>query len=227
MAPREDLRNATFVVAEEKPAGFPVKHLFQRDLVGGTLLLWLAFFMSLLVIYLLSSWLPTLIKSTGVSLKTASIVTAMFQVGGTLGALLLGWLMDRINPQYVLAVTYASAAVFIAVIGSVAAQPWLVAIAVFGAGFCISGSQTGANALAASYYPTDCRATGVSWANGVGRIGSVLGSMAGGLMLTLNWDLPTVFAVVAIPAVVAGSCLFAMGRYRAVRSQVPTLALAH
>jgi AAHS family 4-hydroxybenzoate transporter-like MFS transporter len=227
MAPELDLRNASFVVSEKKPSGFPISHLFKADLIRGTLLLWSAFFMSLLVIYLLSSWLPTLIKTTGVSLKTASIVTAMFQVGGTLGALLFGWLMDRINPQYVLAVTFAAAGVFIALIGSVTAQPWLVALVVFAAGFCISGSQTGANALAASFYPTDCRATGVSWANGIGRIGSVLGSMAGGLMLSFNWDLPTVFGVVAIPALVAGSCLFALGRYRAVRLQPGVLAASH
>ncbi len=217
----------SFVVSEKKPSGFPISHLLKADLIRGTLLLWSAFFMSLLVIYLLSSWLPTLIKTTGVSLKTASIVTAMFQVGGTLGALLFGWLMDRINPQYVLAVTYAAAGVFIALIGSATAQPYLVALVVFAAGFCISGSQTGANALAASFYPTDCRATGVSWANGIGRIGSVLGSMAGGLMLSFNWDLPTVFAVVAVPALVAGSCLFALGRYRAVRLQPGVLAASH
>ena len=67
----------------------------------------------------------------------------------------------------------------------------------------------------------------MSWANGVGRIGSVLGSMAGGLMLSFNWDLPTVFAIVAIPAVIAGSCLFALGRYRAVRVEPGVLAASH
>jgi len=227
IAPEQDLRNASFVVSEKKPGGFAISHLFKPDLMRGTLLLWSAFFMSLLVIYLLSSWLPTLIKSTGVSLKTASIVTAMFQVGGTLGALMFGWLMDRINPQYVLAVTYTAAGVFIALIGSVTAKPWMVALVVLAAGFCISGSQTGANALVASFYPTDCRATGVSWANGIGRIGSIVGSMAGGLMLSFDWDLPTVFAVVAIPALVAGSCLFALGRYRSGRLQTGVLAASH
>jgi AAHS family 4-hydroxybenzoate transporter-like MFS transporter len=66
--------------------------------------------------------------------------------------------------------------------------PWLVAVAVLGAGFCVSGSQVGANALSAAYYPTASRATGVSWANAVGRSGSVLGSMLGGLMLSLVQD---------------------------------------
>src|SRR5260221_4150595 len=139
----------------------------------------------------------------------------MFEVGGTAGAIALGFLMDRINPHYVLAVSYTLAGVFIAAIGSLAGAPGLVALAVFGAGFCISGSQVGANALSANFYPTDCRATGVSWANGVGRIGSVLGSVGGGAMLSMNLPLSTVFLIVGLPAVVAGMIILALGRYRA------------
>jgi MFS transporter, AAHS family, 4-hydroxybenzoate transporter len=162
---------------------------------------------------LLSSWLPTLIRSTGASLGTAAVVTAMFQVGGTLGAIALGRLMDLFDPHRVLGASYALAGLFIALIGSVAASPWLVALTVFGAGFCISGSQVGANALSAAFYPTASRATGVSWANAIGRSGSVLGSMVGGAMLGLGWGLPTVFTAVAVPAVIAGVSMFMMGVY--------------
>jgi AAHS family 4-hydroxybenzoate transporter-like MFS transporter len=225
IAPQENFDEVRFAMADKKLKGFPVGHLFKPDLFAGTLMLWLAFFMSLLIIYLLSSWLPTLIKSTGVSLKTASLVTAMFQVGGTLGAIALGWLMDRFNPHYVLAISYALAGVFIAAIGSLTATPWLVGLAVFAAGFCISGSQVGANALSASFYPTDCRATGVSWANGVGRIGSVLGSVGGGAMLAMDLALPTVFLIVGLPALVSGLTMLAMGRYRAVRARPLALAI--
>lgn len=225
IAPHENFDNVRFELENTKPKGFPVGHLFKPDLFAGTLMLWLAFFMSLLIIYLLSSWLPTLIKSTGVSLKTASLVTTMFQVGGTLGAIALGWLMDRFNPHYVLAISYALAGVFIAAIGSFTHTPWLVGLAVFAAGFCISGSQVGANALSASFYPTDCRATGVSWANGVGRIGSVLGSVGGGAMLSMNLSLPAVFLIVGFPALVAGGTMLAMGRYRAGRERRLALAV--
>jgi AAHS family 4-hydroxybenzoate transporter-like MFS transporter len=64
-------------------------------------------------------------------------------------------------------------------------------------------------------YPTASRATGVNWANGIGRIGSVLGSMLGGFMLSLGWGLPTVFGIVAIPTLVAGLSIFVMGLVRA------------
>lgn len=212
IAPDEDLSQASFCVPEKAQTGFPVKHLFDPALRRGTLLLWLTFFMSLLVIYLLSSWLPTLIKSTGRSLKDASLVTAMFQIGGTVGAIGLGQLMDRFNPQRVLGLAYLLAAFFVALIGSSTASTPLLVLAVFGAGICISGAQVGANALSAGFYPTASRATGVSWASGIGRIGSVLGSMAGGWMLALGWSLPVVFAAVGVPALVAAFGITLMGR---------------
>ncbi|MCX5543084.1 aromatic acid/H+ symport family MFS transporter [Paraburkholderia sp. CNPSo 3076] len=214
IAPDADLAGATFTTSGAKASGSPVGHLFRPELLRGTLLMWLAFFMSLLVIYLLSSWLPTLLRTTGASLRTAALVTAMFQVGGTLGAIVLGWLMDRLNPCYVLGASYAAAGVFTAAIGSLTATPWLAAIAVFLAGFCVSGSQVGANAFSAAFYPTDCRATGVSWANGIGRLGSVVGSVAGGAMLSTGLTLPSVFMIVGVPAVVAGIAMTALGRWR-------------
>jgi len=215
IAPRERVAPGSIVVADKRAPGSPVAHLFKPELVRGTLLLWLTFFMSLLVIYLLSSWLPTLLRATGISLKTAALVTMMFQVGGTLGAIVLGWLMDRANPHYVLAASYALAGVFITAIGSLTTAPWLAGVAVFAAGFCISGSQVGANALSAAYYPTDCRATGVSWANGVGRMGSVVGSVGGGTMLSMGLTMPALFLMVGIPAVMAGATMLRFGHHRA------------
>lgn len=218
IAPGTDLTGATFTGAT-KPHSSPVRQLFEGDLLLGTLLLWLACFMSLLVVYFLSSWLPSLIGGSGMSLKTASLITAMFQVGGTVGAIAIGRLMDKVNPHRVLGITYTTAAIFIFLIGLGFSIPWLMVPAVFGAGFCVSGSQVGVNALSAAFYPTASRATGVSWANGVGRIGSVLGSTLGSLMLSPGWGLPARFAIVAIPAVIAGIALFVMGLAQAPRRQ--------
>ncbi|NUT16269.1 MAG: aromatic acid/H+ symport family MFS transporter [Cupriavidus sp.] len=219
IAPHEDLRSASFAVSEQRATTSPVWHLFRPELLRGTLLFWLTFFMSLLVIYLLSSWLPTLLRGTGHSLRTAALVTTMFQVGGTAGAIALGWLMDRFNPHHVLATSYALAALGIAAVGSVAAEPVAAGVAVFVAGFCISGSQVGANALSASFYPTDCRATGVSWANGVGRMGSVVGSVGGATMLSMGLGMPALFAWIGVPALIAGLSMFSLGVVRRERPQ--------
>ena len=210
MAPAADLRGAVFT-GVRRPQGSPVMQLFTPEERRGTLLLWATFFMSLLVFYLLASWLPTVINSAGMSMKEASYFAMMLQLGGTAGAILIGLMMDRRNPHHVLAVSYASAAIFIALIGSATGSAVLLAMAVFGAGFCLAGSQVGANALSAGFYPTANRATGVAWANAVGRIGSVLGSMVGGILLGSGLGLPTMFTLIGIPVVIAGACMLIKG----------------
>jgi AAHS family 4-hydroxybenzoate transporter-like MFS transporter len=159
-----------------------------------------------------------LIKNTGRSLQDASLVTAMFQIGGTVGAIALGRWMDRYNPRHVLAIAYVIGAVFIALIGRSAGSTALLVVAVAIAGACASGGQVGANALAAEFYPTANRATGVAWALGMGRIGSIVGSMAGGWMLTVGWSLATVFEAVAIPSLVAAAGVLLMQGRTASRS---------
>ena len=110
-----------------------------------------------------------------------------------------------------LGAVYACGAAFIVLISLTTAMPWLMGLAVFGAGFCVSGGQVGANALSAAFYPTSYRATGVSWANGIGRSGSIVGSLLGGWMLALGWEVTTVYALVAIPALVAAAALLLLG----------------
>jgi MFS transporter, AAHS family, 4-hydroxybenzoate transporter len=210
IAPEMDFADARFTGAE--PAkGFPVTQLFTSGLAAGTLLLWVSFFMSLLVFYLLSSWLPTLITQAGWSLSNASLMAAMLAGGGVLGAVFIGWMMDRFNPHHVLAGFYVLAGGFVVLLGSSTAASWLLVFAIFAAGFCVAGAQTGLNALAAATYPTSSRATGVSWANAVGRSGSVLGSMVGGYLMSFGWDLATIFSVAAIPAFVAGAGMLLKG----------------
>ena len=211
IAPGEDFSAVTFARAEAAK-GFPVAHLFKDGRGVGTAFLWLTFFMSLLVFYLLSSWLPLLIAGAGWSLRHASLMAAMLAAGGTVGALVIGRLMDRYEPHRVLALSYLGAAVFIVLLGSAAASPALLMLGIFGAGFGVAGSQVGINALAAAYYATASRATGVSWANAVGRTGSIVGSMVGGLLLSFGWHLSTVFSVAAVPALVAAAAILAKGR---------------
>jgi AAHS family 4-hydroxybenzoate transporter-like MFS transporter len=178
--------------------------------IVGTVCLWLAFFMSLLVYYLLTSWLPTVIHDTGVPLGMTALVAAALPFGSTVGAVLIGRLMDRSSPCLVLASSYAIAALFILLIGIASS---------LGTG----GSQTGVNALAAAYYPTSSRASGVSWALGIGRVGSIVGSMVGGVLLAMHLGLSIMFVLVAIPTIVAALSMLAMGRHAAAlrSSEVP------
>jgi AAHS family 4-hydroxybenzoate transporter-like MFS transporter len=224
MAPAADLDDAAFVQPVKAP-GSPVGQLFHDGLGLGTLLIWTTFFMSLLVFYLLSSWLPLLITTAGFSMEHASLMGATLATGGTVGAILIGRLMDRFEPHKVLAGAYLVAGGFVILLGNAVATPWLLVLAIFGAGFGVAGAQVGINALAAGYYPTTSRATGVSWANAVGRTGSVLGSMVGGVLLSLGWDLATVFAAAALPAFLAALAMLAKGWLSRTRSAAAPAAV--
>ncbi|TMJ27042.1 MAG: MFS transporter [Alphaproteobacteria bacterium] len=201
-----------FIAPEEHPEGFPVEHLFTEGRALATVLIWVMFFTNLLVIYFCATWLPTVINNTGVSVRLAVIATALFQVGGIVGTLVLAVLIERFGPYRVLAGAYFAAAILIAAIGQAGSTIELVIPAVFGAGFCVVGAQIGANALTATFYPTFIRSTGVGWALGIGRVGSIIGPLLGGMMLSLQWHIPTIFFAGAVPVLIAGCAVLAMGR---------------
>ncbi|HEY6214343.1 MAG TPA: aromatic acid/H+ symport family MFS transporter [Vicinamibacterales bacterium] len=200
-----------------RPERLPVAQLFESGRSSMTILLWIVFFMSLLDLYFVTNWLPTLINDSGIALDRAVLVTAIFQLGGTVGTLTLGQLFDRLPPFRVLAATYLVAAALVAAIGLVAASIDALFIVAFGAGFCIVGGQTGANALTATVYPADIRATGVGWALGIGRIGSIVGPLVGGLLLTLKWETHDLFFVAAVPVLAAAASAFLIDRSPAYR----------
>jgi AAHS family 4-hydroxybenzoate transporter-like MFS transporter len=194
--------------------GVPARQIFADGLGAGTILLWCGFFMSLLIVYLVGNWLPLILTESGVAKSSAALITTGFHLGGSVGAIVLGRLMDRFDENTVLAASYALASVVILLISLASGTVALVAAGVFAAGFCISGAQVGLNAMASGYYPTSARGTGVSWANGIGRTGSIVGSLIGGTMLALGWGSSSIFLLLAIPALIASAAIFAMGHVR-------------
>lgn len=200
-----------FVVQEPKLAGLPVAHLFAEGRGWVTLLLWIVFFMSLLDLYLLSNWLPTVLNDLGVSVSAAAAIGAMLQVGGVVGTFALGHFIDRFSFR-ALALTYVVAAGAVAAIGLASHSIVLVTIAIFASGFCIVGGQIASNALTATFYPTAIRSTGVGWALGIGRIGSIIGPLVGGAMLARDMGAQTLFAVAAVPALVAWVAVLMLAR---------------
>nr|WP_240160846.1 aromatic acid/H+ symport family MFS transporter [Burkholderia sp. Ax-1719] len=217
------LETATrFVALESRPGRAAVRELLALPYRRGTLLLWITFFMGLSVLFLMASWLPTIITHSGGSMRAAALTTALWSVGGTTGGLLIGRVMDGSQPSRVLGVAYLCACVAICIVGQAYATPLVAAPFVFIAGMCISGTQVGVNGLAATLYPTAMRATGVAWATGIGRFGSMLGSAVGGYLLSSGLSYSVLFAIVAMPAVVAALSMFAMPR----RAAAPLAARA-
>lgn len=200
-----------FMLQEEGQvkAASPLGMIFSRRYLLGTLMLCLTYFMGLMIFYLLTSWLPLLIRETGASVTQASLITALFPLGGGLGVLIIGWLMDRMNPHKVVAVGYLLTGLFVGIIGYVYTSPLLMALTVFIAGTCMNGAQSSMPALAAGFYPTQSRATGVAWMLGLGRFGGILGAMSGGVLMQMQLSFSTIFTLLAIPALIAALALFA------------------
>lgn len=189
-----------------------VLHLLLTGRFGaGTLLLWLTYFMGLVIVYLLTSWLPTLMRDGGASLEQAAFIGALFQFGGVLSAVAVGWAMDRWNPHKVIGAFYLLAGVLAYCVGQSLGQVTLLATLVLLAGMCINGAQSAMPSLAARFYPTQMRATGVSWMLGIGRLGAILGAWAGASLLGLGWSFEQVLTTLAVPAALAASAVLIKG----------------
>jgi AAHS family 4-hydroxybenzoate transporter-like MFS transporter len=210
--PKASLSAATrFVVHEPELAGTPVLHLFRGGRTLATLLLWVVFFMSLLDLYFLSNWLPTVLNDLGASVSAAAAIGSMLQVGGIVGTFALGSIIDRFSFR-ALALVYFVAVFAVGAIGHLGHSAILVTLAIFAAGFCIVGGQIAANALAAAFYPTAVRATGVGWALGIGRVGSIVGPLVGGALLSMKWSAAEVFMTAAGAALCAALAAFSLSR---------------
>lgn len=213
-----DFTNVKFTVPEVvgAEAESSIKALFRHNNAFGTAFLWITYFMGLVVVYMLTGWLPTLMKEAGIPLAEAAVVTGMFMFGSTFGTILMGWLMDRMNNHVVMGVSYAAAAVCVVAIGMHPGDVGLLRVLVFAAGFAM-GAQVSMVILAAQFYQTQCRATGVSWMLGIGRFGGILGASMGGILMTMGWDFRTIFFGLAIPATLAAIAVSAKGVYYARR----------
>lgn len=197
-----------FTSPEAAPANKqPIAVLFSAGYALRTFCLWVTYFMGLLVIYLTTSWLPTMMKDAGATIERAAQVTAVFQLGGTAGAILVGLTMDRLRPNRVISAAYLFGGFALIALGANGVTSAWIALLVGVVGFFLSGAQTGLNAFAPGCYPTIARATGVSWMLGVGRLGSILGSSIGGFLLSQGWGFEGIFMALAIPASIAAAAI--------------------
>ncbi|MFG0850885.1 MFS transporter [Pseudomonas sp. FYR_2] len=205
IAPQVVAEAGSFPVPEQKAVA--ARNVFAVIFSGtyglGTLLLWLTYFMGLVIVYLLTSWLPTLMRDSGASMEQAAFIGALFQFGGVLSAVGVGWAMDRFNPHKVIGIFYLLAGVFAYAVGQSLGNITVLATLVLIAGMCVNGAQSAMPSLAARFYPTQGRATGVSWMLGIGRFGAILGAWSGATLLGLGWNFEQVLTALLVPAALA------------------------
>jgi AAHS family 4-hydroxybenzoate transporter-like MFS transporter len=208
--------NAKFVIEDEKQyPGFSPAYLFRDGLALITPLVWLLFALNLMGYFFLISWTPILMTATKLPPATAALAGALLQVGGTVGALLLCWWLQR-HRFLALAVMFAVAVPVVASIGFAGlASKAAVLTATFFAGFFVLGIQSGINVIGALIYPTSLRANGSGWELGIGRIGSIAGPLVGALLIGLPVE--RLYMWSALPFVVGAVVCFIVYRLNAAR----------
>ncbi|OQR35983.1 aromatic acid/H+ symport family MFS transporter [Pseudomonas sp. T] len=213
IAPAEVVAARDFSVPEQKTVQSRnvFRVIFSGTYSAGTLLLWLTYFMGLVIVYLLTSWLPTLMRDAGASMEQAAFIGALFQLGGVLSSVAVGWAMDRFNPHKVIGIFYCLAGVFAYCVGQSLGTVTLLATLVLAAGMCVNGAQSAMPSLAARFYPTQGRATGVSWMLGIGRFGAILGAWIGATLLGLGWNFEQVLTALMVPAAIATAAVLIKG----------------
>ncbi len=188
------------VPAEDKAGSAPIKQLFKDGRGFSTVMLWLAFFMCLFMVYALSSWLTKLMAGAGYSLGSALTFVLVLNIGAVIGAVGGGWLADKFHIKFVLAAMYALAAVSITLLGQ--PMPTAALFFVVGlAGASTIGTQIVANAYTGQFYPMAVRSTGLGLALGIGRTGAILAPIVIGILVGMKLPLQQNFIAISIPAV--------------------------
>lgn len=225
LAPRLTIDSSTVLVRPEiAAASASVFDLFREGRAARSLLLWAVSFANLLNLFFLSNWLPLLASRMGHSGWLAVLIGSSLQAGGIVGAFILGPLMDRFGFYRVLAPAFLIGSAMIATIGRPDLPSAVICAVVLLAGVAIVGGQSGINAIAVSYYPTRLRATGVGWALGIGRAGSIAGPMIAAQLLARHWTSEQMFLTAAIPAGLSALMIWGMARLSARREAAPSAA---
>jgi AAHS family 4-hydroxybenzoate transporter-like MFS transporter len=202
-----------------------VADLFKERRGPTTVLIWIAFFMSLLNVYLAINWLPTSLNASGFTVAQAAVITSMYHVGGVLGTYACGLLMDRLGAHAILIFAFLVAVVGFYTFASSPAMPqWSTTLLLMATGFGVIGGQVGITTLASMIYPVQMRSTGLGWALGVGRVGSIVGPTIGGLMLATAVDAKHVYVFCTVPALIGAACI-AVLRWRASPPPQPARAV--
>ncbi|WP_233836209.1 MFS transporter [Paraburkholderia sp. ZP32-5] len=195
-----------FTMTETAPqtGGKGLAVVLSRSYIVGSVMLWLAYFMGLVIFYASINWMPILLKDAGLTPQRATLISALFPLGG-IGAVFAGWLMDRFNGNRVVAICYALTAVSVYFIGQAAGNVGALVFIVFVAGVLMNTAQSSLPALAAAFYPTQGRGTGVAWMLGVGRFGGIAGSFLVAELTRRHFSFGGIFATIAIAGLV--SCI--------------------
>lgn len=193
-----------FAVVENQ-AKTSIRDLFTPKFAAMTILISLTYFFNLFVVYGLSSWLPTLLVKQGFSLVKSYSYGMVQAIAASVGALLLGTMLDTFGRKKTLMIAYILGAISLVFFGFATTNTTMM---ISGAltGFFVIGSQTAQHVITGETFPTQMRSTGVGFVYAAGRIGSFVAPLLGGVLLAANISFSSYFMIFAIaPLICAGT----------------------
>jgi MFS transporter, AAHS family, 4-hydroxybenzoate transporter len=179
--------------------------LFTEGRLWSTLTTSFGIFCLLLLTYLLNSWTPLIAVRLGFKPQTAALCGVFLNLGGVIGALSSMFLVRRLGVFRLAALMLSFGSVAIAFIGVAAHQAVSLFLVLFISGVLVIGAQQNSPAMSVQLYPQRMRAAGAGWQFAAGRLGSIIGPIIGGLLLTSGVTYQTLFVLVAAPALFAAA----------------------
>ncbi len=210
IAPDVDPATVHVRTPEKPPIASPLQ-LLNREYRGRTLLLWTMISLNLFNLYVLISWLPSLLQRSGWDMADALRGAVLIQAGGIAGGILMSMLLDRGATRAALLGGFCWTTLCLFAFSGIPNGPvWVVLLLCLGMG--VSGCQLALNTLSAAYYPPAIKATGVSWALLLGGIGSTLGPITGAWMIDFGLSTVEILALLSIPALLCAAGVSLMKR---------------
>lgn len=191
-----------FAAAEKQAKGMPIKKIFEKNRAISTFAFWVSVFCCLLMVYGLNTWLPKIMQQAGFGLTSSLLFNLVLCVGQIGGALVGGYFADKIGHKKVLTTLFLLGALCFAALSITSSTAVLYILIMLG-GACTVGTQNIANPYISEYYPREVRATGMGWALGIGRIGSILAPTIIGMILATGIEPQSIFMYFAVPSIVA------------------------
>jgi MFS transporter, AAHS family, 4-hydroxybenzoate transporter len=209
IAPQADARHVYAAAPPDVTAG-SVRDLFAPRYRIRTLWLWLAFAMTAFILYLLVSWLPTLLLSAGWSAPQAQKAVAFNQAGGILGGVLLASLMDRLGGERILLVGFLLCATSLLLFLVMPAGFWTWGALLIVIGACTGGAIFALPSLGTRYYPAAILATGTGWGSAAARVGAFVAPLFGGALMARGMSTQDLLTLLTLPALLAAVAMFGL-----------------
>ncbi|MBL4801586.1 MAG: MFS transporter [Emcibacter sp.] len=195
----EDVRQGNFLL------------IFKEGRAFKSMMLAITFFVSLMAVFLLVSWIPAIAVQSGYDVKVSIMAAAVLNLMGIIGSLSISALSDRFIPHKIVAYAYTVGAVSIFLLLLLLdIESAIFPFAVLAGFFCI-GAQVSLVPIASIFYPVDIRGTGIGFMMAVGRCGAIVGPLVGGLLIDGENAGFYLFSIIGIIALIASFSIWLFG----------------